>query len=188
MNYLYFDIETLDLIPPDRDLSKVRFGIGVTQETGADARTWQTVQVSELARYLLNSDAEKIVGWNILDFDLRVLEHNTGIMLGMLRGCVFDLMHEIRVDTRRWYKLDAIAVANLDRLKIGRGDLAVEWLNSGDPQQIAQAFDYCRDDVELVIQLHEKILRGEPLRLPARATRKEHNDYWWLPGKMEYAV
>jgi hypothetical protein len=195
MSELYFDIETLDWIPPDRDLSKIRFGIAVTHDTHAHAnghrRTWLTwgpSQAADLARHILYTDAEKIVGWNIVDFDLRVLEHNTGWEMGMIRGRVFDLMREIRNDTDRWYKLDVIAAANLERSKIGHGDLAVQWLNSGDRRQIAQAVKYCRDDVELVIQLYKKIQRGEPLLLPARPSRREWNDYLWLPGKVEYAV
>ena len=85
-------------------------------------------------------------------------------------GRVIDLFDDIRRTTGRWYKLDTIAEANLNRRKIAHGQQAAKWLRSGDTRRVVA---YCRDDVELVRDLYQILARGEALRLPPRPERGE---------------
>lgn len=205
---IYLDIETLDFfqdvhiarLPREAQLAAMRFGCAVTYHSRLEQwREWRTP--SRLLDKLI-WDWNPVVGWNILDFDLPVIANNAvargwtpGEQLPYAeswRDClsasrIIDLMALIRDATRRWYSLETVAVTNLGRGKLADGQQAAEWLRSGGPEQIARALEYCRHDVQLVIDLHAILLRGEPLRLPPRAKRQEINEMlWWLDGRVEY--
>lgn len=194
---IYLDIETenffgdpeIKSLPRDQQIAAMRFGCAVTYRTTTGGWcNFRAEHVINLYNHLCWC-GEPVVGWNIIDFDKPVIvhsakragwrvleiEHETIEML--------DLFAEIRHCTGRWYSLETIAQANLARGKLADGQRAAEWLRSGDPVQIAKAFEYCRHDVQLVIDLHAILLRGEPLRLPPRAQRQEINEVlFWLDG------
>lgn len=134
---------------------------------------------------------EPIIGWNITDFDLPVIIHSTDragynpLEIEYAGLNLIDLFDMIRQTTGRWYKLEEVAQVNLGRGKLAHGQQATEWLRSGDPVQIAQALEYCTEDVRLVIDLHEKLLAGESLLLPHRPARQEINDIRWRPNAHE---
>lgn len=195
---IYLDIETLDFfqdahiksLPRDQQLAAMRFGCAVTYR--ADLGTWQewhTEHVVNLYDLLPWCDLP-VVGWNIIDFDWPVILHNAeraGATINHTGVTIIDLFDLIRQATGRWYSLEAIAQHNLGRGKLADGQRAAEWLRSGDPAQVAKAMEYCRHDVQLTIDLHQMLLRGEPLRLPPRAKREEINEVlWWLSGKTEW--
>lgn len=159
MSDLFLDIETLDWIGPDRDISRIRFGIAVTcaVRDGESWMEWYTGEAAGLWSQI--SCAERVIGWNITSFDLPIIARAVGREFSPAL-CVVDLFDEIRRDTGRWYKLGDVAERNLRRGKSGNGVVVVDWLNSGDPALVRKAFNYCRDDVELVKELFAKAERG----------------------------
>lgn len=197
---IYLDIETLDffqdahikVLPRDQQLQAMRFGCAVTAVDYDEGDIWEWAEWTEcgpLRSALYIAQKQTIVGWNIDDFDLPVINHNANRIeypWPHWEPKTVDLFALIRQFTGRWYSLETVAQHNLGRGKLADGQRAAEWLRSGDPEQIAKAFEYCRYDVQLTIDLHQMLLRGEPLRLPPRAKREELNEVlWWLDGRTE---
>lgn len=184
---VYCDIETLDFfsdphiksLPRAEQLQAIRFGCAVTY--CADANTWKEWTLEEtfdLWHYL--KVHAPVVGWNIVDFDLPIIYHTSGwAVWDNAQPAALDLFAEIRRTTGRWYKLEDVCQANLGRGKLADGQMAAEWLRSGDPALMRKAFEYCRYDVELTVSLHSRLLSGEPLRLLPRPARQELNELLW---------
>ncbi len=191
---IYLDIEILDWfqdpeiakLPRWRQHAALRFGLATTYDENNGWLTWWPDQIKDLWLRICTTPGP-IVTWNGDEFDIPYL-----IVQAVREGITtdpwqqlppsFDLMALIRRESKRmdvkerWYKLEAIAYANLGRGKIGHGDEAAAWLRSGDPALIAQAADYCRDDVQLVKELHERLLSGLSLICPARPERREYQE------------
>lgn len=204
------DIETLDWfdqpgterLTRDEQIDRMRLGVAVTigpDPEDAAAKVWcpcPTLGTQALVEWLMEQADDgraTIVGWNVYDFDLRVIWQNAAIaprvadLFARWEGlAVRDMMAEIRhgsygigrgsvrrgIPGGRWYKLGDIADYNLGEGKSGNGLKAVEWLRSGDPALVQQAIDYCRKDVELTLKLYW-LARGDGLLLPAREERGE---------------
>lgn len=184
---IYLDIETLDFfadphikaLPRPLQLVHMRFGCAVTYDARADEwLTWGASAEYALAGYILDSGLT-IVGWNIWEFDIPLLALHTDPPC-QPPPCI-DLMLILRqatkaaTGTERWYSLQDAAMANLGRGKSGNGQHAAEWLRSGDPALMAQAHDYCRQDVQLVIDLFA-VAQVQGLLCPARRDRGEAGD------------
>lgn len=196
---IYLDIETLDFfedahikaLPREQKLAAMRFGCAVTCSDDDGFIEWREAEVGELYSYLMYGP-QPMIGWNVMDFDWPIIGHNAkkvGWKADERRYAVYDILDifaKIRGTTNRWYSLETIAQTNLGRGKLADGQRAAEWLRSDDPEQITKAFEYCRHDVQLTIDLHAILMRGEPLRLPPRAKRQELNEIlWWLDGRTE---
>lgn len=193
---LYLNCETLDFfqdehiksLPRDQQLQAMRLGVAVTSHHYGDFFEWFPRDINGLWNELGETDL--IVGWNIIDFDLPVLNANwlaiEGDETDLSTLPCYDIFAEIRKVTGRWYSLEAVAQANLGRGKLADGQKAAEWLRSGDSDLIAKALEYCRYDVQLIIDLHAILLSGEPLRLPPRTQRQELNEVlFWADGRTE---
>jgi hypothetical protein len=200
---IYLDLETLDFfndpaiapLPRWRQHAALRFGLATTYvDNGRDAQgqedagwaTWWPDRIKALWLHVCQSSGP-IVTWNGDEFDIPYLivqAVRTGITTDPWQQLPesLDLMALIRRESKRlegkerWYKLDVIAYHNLGRSKISSGDEAAAWLRSGDPELIQKAADYCRDDVQLIIDLHQRLLAGEPLICPARPDRREYTE------------
>lgn len=188
---IFFDIETRDFfddpkiaaLPRAQQLAALRFGVAVTYDDAADEwREWLPDDLPALWAYLVNQD---VCGWNIIAFDMPVIHYNLSRLHNYPAadldpmGAVFDLFGDIRWATNRWYKLGVVAEANLGRGKTADGQQAAEWLRSDDPALWRKAATYCRDDVQLVVDLWRKLERGEWLLLPPRAERNETMELRW---------
>jgi len=192
---VYFDVEILDWFQDEhitkleqwRQHAALRFGLATTYADDHGFSTWMPAEIGALWRYLCISPGP-IVTWNGDQFDLpyiltqaTIAGFTTNNPWSELPGSL-DLMTQIRKYTKRidgkerWYKLDVVALANLGREKIAHGDQAAEWLRSGDPALIEKAAEYCRDDVQIVKFLHDRLTRGEGLILPARPERREFRE------------
>jgi len=191
---IYLDVEILDWFgDPEiarlekwRQHAALRFGLATTYDENSGFLTWWPDQIDDLWTRICTTPGP-IVSWNGDEFDIPYL------IVQAVRGgfttnpwaeltSSLDLMTLIRRESKRstgkerWYKLEVITQANLGRGKIGHGDEAAAWLRSGDPAQIQQAANYCQDDVQLVRDLHERMLAGEPLVCPARPDRREYEE------------
>lgn len=200
---IYLDSETLDFfsdphiksLPRAEQIATMRFGCAVTFDSeSGEWREWLPDQILDLYGYLFSYSSNTLVGWNISDFDVHVIAYNAMAAPGY-KGDLADLMvHQIdlfamiRQQTGRWYKLDSVAERNLGRSKLADGQSAAEWLRSGDPALAAKALEYCREDVQIVVDLHAKLLAGESLILPRRPERQELNDLRWSLATWERIV
>lgn len=195
---VFLDIETLDFfqdahikaLPRDQQLKAMRFGCAVTYNDAADEwLEWQAHAIADLYVYLGYMPKAAITGWNIKDFDWPVICNNAMIINSALRSCspeLYDPFDLIRQKTGRWYSLETVAQHNLGRGKLADGQKAAEWLRSGDADLIAKAFEYCRYDVQLTMDLAAILKRGDPLRLPPRTQRQELNEVLiWNDGRTE---
>lgn len=85
-----------------------------------------------------------IIGFNIIDFDLKVLSgYRTLSLQHVLK---LDLLADIRKITGRRFSLDSIAKTTLKTAKTANGLLALEWYKEG---KIDQIINYCKKDVEI---------------------------------------
>lgn len=176
----------------------MRFGCAVTcfvnDEVATDEPVWQewtANQIDALYHYLCWAN-QQICGWNTLAFDWPVIlncAEMSGVRLLEIEHETVrhaDLFDFIRQATGRWYSLETVAQANLGRGKLADGQKAAEWLRSGDAGLVAKAFEYCRYDVQLTMDLAAILKRGEPLRLPPRTQRQELNEILlWNDGRTE---
>ena len=175
----YLDIETLDLIDNRVGLSSVRFGIAVTYSNERGWTHWGKGTIEPLWEILCQHDC--IIGWNTDGFDLPIIMRYVPFESRHSKFSTLDLFAMIRRDTGRWYKLETVAQANLGHGKSGHGIVAVEWLNSGKPELIQRAYDYCQQDVQLVIDLHRMLKHGRSLILPGLDRVGQHQPLTWLP-------
>jgi hypothetical protein len=195
----FFSDDRIKRLPRPIQLLAMRFGCAYTldMDTGAWTGYWpedpglpteQDVVSGPTAlpclwQHLIN---QTIVGWNLFEFDIPYL------MLHLNRHCdndgdpwldpmrIIDLMAVLKTASKpfgkeRWYKLDVIAATNLGRGKLGNGQQAATWLQSGDPALLRQAAAYCREDVQLTADLFQTA-QTTGLLCPARPERSEVGD------------
>ena len=166
------DSETLDSLhdahiarlPPAERAGALRFGFAATYDDAYGWRTWTTSLVNLLWTHLSMSGA-RVVGWDIEEYDLPVLRHAAQRDEPLVS---LDLSAQIISATRRHYKLDTIARANLGRGKILETGLVIEWLRAGDSASMVKVTEHCRNNVQLVIDLFGIVYQGRPLALPGR--------------------
>lgn len=194
MRTIYLDIETtrwfdapeLAHLPRWQQIAHLPIGIIITWDADQGWREWRQEQTPALWAEL-TAPATQVVTWNGDEFDLPVIavaarSSGYGGTPEVDPLTSFDLMAWIikeskRLDGKgRWYKLDVIAQANLGRGKLADGKQAAVWLASGSEADRAQALAYCRDDVQILRDLHARLLAGEPLICPARPERREYRE------------
>jgi hypothetical protein len=140
---IYLDLETTKFFsdPEIARLPRVQqipalaayFGVAVTFDAAHGWREWWSNEIRELWQSLVG---HQIAGWNSTHFDVPLIQQAAALAgypdPGLDPWTALDLFVEIRTRTGRWYELEEIAVSNLGRGKLGDGQLAAEWLRSGD--------------------------------------------------------
>jgi hypothetical protein len=183
MNYIYLDIETekffgdpeLANMPREAQIMAIPFRLAVTD--GPSSETWLANDAAELWRLLCLPD-RIVVGFNIQQFDLPIIYRAADVSVPSWPRAI-DLFEQIKNATGRWVKLGDVAQATLGRSKTADGKQAAQWLRDGEIEKVVA---YCQQDVQLVKDLHELTLRGEPLILPPLLTKykHEHEIRLWL--------
>ncbi len=150
---------------PEQDSNKLfaQHGwLAVTSLDGENFIHWP----KQLANNLLTYLSDKItVGWNISSFDLPIVEHTCGTKHS---GTVFDMMKEISHRTGGFYKLQDVAMLNLQQGKLMDSG-AVPGLFQTD--QLSQVYAHCEHDVRLELALYRRAM-NEGLHLPALKANK----------------
>lgn len=99
-------------------------------------------------------DADRIVGYNVLDFDFPLLQKYYGVRQRRRyvehRVKTIDLFHDIRATTGVWLKLNVLLNANEIPAKSSSGSQAVAWWESGERSKLEA---YCMTDVRLTATL-----------------------------------
>lgn len=100
--------------------------------------------------YELNNGKNKFIGFNIFDFDYKMLNNyfNTKDFFPYS----LDILKEVIKVVGRGYSLDKLARATLGLKKNGNGYQAIQWFKTGN---IAKVIQYCHNDVFLTYKLYE---------------------------------
>ncbi len=183
---IYLDSETIDSLydqrilrlPPAQRLNALRFGLAVTYDEMYGWRDW-TQSLIHLLWIHLSLPNTRIVGWDILEYDLPVIRNSAHQPDAPVQ--TLDLSAEIEAATRRHYKLDSVARTNLGRGKIQDTQIVIGWLRAGDPDSMTKATAHCQNNVQLVRDLMGLIRQGQPLLLPGRRQPDEENSEWIKP-------
>lgn len=102
-------------------------------------------------------EADRIVGFNSLGFDVPVLAPLYAKDLSQLGH--FDILKEIKDVLGHRLSLDAIAKESVGEGKTAVGTDAVVWWKKGDRDSLKKVREYCEADVEVTKQVYDKALR-----------------------------
>ncbi|MDE3087779.1 MAG: ribonuclease H-like domain-containing protein [Chloroflexota bacterium] len=153
MNDLFFDLETqksIQEVGGRENIKLLRVSVAVTFSTAANAfKAYTEKEVPALIADL--KAADRVVGFNLLNFDYTVLKFYTPERLSDLP--TLDLLADIYNKLGFRIGLDALAAATLGVKKSGGGLEAIRWFREG---KIDQLTAYCRDDVSITKQLFER--------------------------------
>jgi len=137
--------------------------VAVTWDKSHEFRTWYEDDAARLVAELTRF--EKILTFNGNRFDFKVLSRYGPTK--ELKKKSIDLHAFVYSSIRKRIPLDSLAEANLgnNSRKSMTGVEAVQLWRSGDPEKRQMVVEYCRKDVEILINLHLK-LHCDCLRIP----------------------
>lgn len=107
-------------------------------------------------------EAERIVGFNSLGFDVPVLQPLYERDFSKLNH--FDLMDNIKKVLGHRLSLDAIAKETLRKTKSGIGTQAVEWWKAKDDKSLNLLKEYCEMDVLVTKDVYDFGLENKKLK------------------------
>ncbi|MBI5034882.1 MAG: ribonuclease H-like domain-containing protein [Chloroflexi bacterium] len=152
MNDIFFDLETQRSIQQvgGRDkLHLLRVSVAVTFSTATNKfKSYSEKEVPALVADL--KAADRVIGFNLLNFDYPVLKAYTTERLNDLK--TLDLLDDIYNKLGFRIGLDALASATLGSNKSADGLMAIQWFKEG---KLDQLISYCCDDVAITKKLYE---------------------------------
>ncbi len=176
MNDLFFDLETqksFQEVGGRENLKLLRVSVAVTFATATNAYTTYTEKEAPALIADLKA-ADRVIGFNLLNFDYPVLKAYTAERLNDLH--TLDLLDDLYNKLGFRVGLDALASATLGANKSADGLLAIQWFREGKLEQLAA---YCRDDVAITKQLFEFGRDHKFVLYPDRAGRKRQVNVNW---------
>jgi len=154
MKDLFFDLETqksIQEVGGRENIRLLRVSVAVTFSTATNAfKAYTEPEVPALIADL--KAADRVVGFNLLNFDYAVLKYYTPERLSELP--TLDLMADIYDKLGFRAGLDALAAATLGPTagKSADGLTAIRWFREG---KIDELIAYCRNDVAITKRLFE---------------------------------
>ncbi len=152
MNDLFFDLETqksIQEVGGRENIRLLRVSVAVTFSTATNAfKSYDEKQVPALVADL--KAADRIIGFNLLQFDYQVLKYYSPERFSDLP--TLDLLADIYNILGFRIGLDALAAATLGTRKSADGLMAIRWFREGKLDELTA---YCRDDVAVTKQLFE---------------------------------
>ena len=149
---LFFDLETqhsFDEVGGRNYVEQLHVSVAVTYSSLTNTfKSYTEPQVFFLIEDLFQ--AETVIGFNIIDFDYRVLKPYTAKDLNQLH--TIDMLAHIKRTLGHRLSLNALAQATLSADKSADGLQAVTWYRQGKIQEL---ISYCKDDVDLTRRLYE---------------------------------
>jgi len=152
MNVVYFDLESQKLFEEvgGRDPSKLLLACGVTWSTERnDFAVYWEADAQALVNELKSAD--KVVGFNIVNFDYQVLKSYTPNENFRAFRSV-DMLQDIFRALNFRLSLDSIAKATLGATKTADGVQSVKWFRDGELDKVAE---YCKADVDITRRVYE---------------------------------
>lgn len=152
IHIVYFDLETkysIDEVGGRNNIKKLGLAAAVTYNTAQAAYHHYTEErVKELIAELKSADL--VVGYNLLDFDYKVLSGYSNESFAMLP--TVDMMEYLARRLGFRPSLESVATATLGIPKSADGLQAIQWYRQG---LIDKVLEYCQRDVEITKKLYE---------------------------------
>lgn len=177
-------------LPRYKRTAAMQYGYSVTHADGEEEpRVWDRNQAADLWTYL-DQPGNCIVGFNVIDFDLPIIQNASGLPYSIWQLTTVDPFRIIREKTGRWYKQHVLAMINLGHGRGGDGfGDPTDWLRSGDPEQVNRAIEYCKAGVILNREMFAILQSGKPLLLPAQPEREFYDQqYFYLDPYPRFVI
>jgi DEAD/DEAH box helicase domain-containing protein len=149
---LFFDLETqhsFQEVGGRQYLDKLLVSVAVTYSSvTGEYKSYTEPQVFDLIEDLFS--AATVIGFNIINFDYRVLTPYTSRDLTQLK--TIDMLTHIHQRLGFRVSLSSLAQATLGTDKSADGLAAVKWYREGKMDELIA---YCRDDVEITRRLYD---------------------------------
>ena len=149
---LFFDLETqhsFQEVGGRQHLDKLLVSVAVTYSSvTGEYKSYTEPHVSDLIEDLFS--AATVIGFNIINFDYRVLTPYTARDLTQLK--TVDMLAHIHQKLGFRVSLSSLAQATLGTDKSADGLTAVRWYREGKMDELIA---YCRDDVEITRRLYD---------------------------------
>jgi len=151
-NILFFDLETqrtFDEVGGRHNTRQLGLSVGVTYSTAdQDYHVYTEADVDALVQDL--SQADLVVGFNVLRFDYKVLRAYSDYPFTQIP--TVDMLDHIYRTLGFRVSLDNLASATLRAKKSADGLAAVRWYKTG---QMDKIIAYCKQDVKVTKELYE---------------------------------
>jgi len=149
---LFFDLETqhsFEEVGGRNYPERLHVSVAVTYSSLTGTfKSYTEPQVFFLIDDLFQADT--VIGFNIIDFDYRVLKPYTAKDLTQLH--TIDMLAHIKRTLGHRLSLNALTQATLSADKSADGLQAVTWYREGKMEEL---ISYCKDDVDLTRRLYE---------------------------------
>lgn len=176
MNDLFFDLETqksIQEVGGRENLKLLRVSVAVTFSTVTNEfKSYMEKDAPTLVADL--KAADRVIGFNLLNFDYPVLKAYTSERLNDLK--TLDLLDDIYNKLGFRIGLDALASATLGTSKSADGLVAIRMFREG---KIDELVAYCRDDVTLTRKLFQAGCDNGFVMYPDRDGRKKKITVAW---------
>jgi DEAD/DEAH box helicase domain-containing protein len=147
---IVFDVETKyssDEVGGFKNAYSMGISVAVAYDFSKD--DYSVFLENEIGSFIkMLENAKIIIGFNIINFDLKVLSGYQKLNLEYISK--LDIFSDIKTITGRRFSLEKLANATLATKKMGNGLLALKWYNEG---KIDLIIEYCKKDVEITKDL-----------------------------------
>lgn len=153
MNYVFFDLESqflFDEVGGRDHLDKLKVACAVTYSSEKNDFTvyWEK-DIPALVEEL--KSAAKVVGFNLIQFDYKVLQPYVP-QTRFASIPTLDLLLDLYKNLGFRVSLDNLASATLGTSKTADGIQSVQWFRNGELDKVA---DYCKADVDVTRRVFE---------------------------------
>jgi DEAD/DEAH box helicase domain-containing protein len=181
---LYFDLETkysAEEVGGWSHVMDMGMSVGVVWDSlDQKFSVYLEHQAPQLIRHLCRADL--IVGFNHVQFDLRVLAgtrhsetERQQLYLELLSLNHFDILAELKKILGHRLRLESLARPTLQEGKSADGLQALAWFKEGRMDKI---IEYCKQDVDVTRRLHEHALKHGELSYDSRAGIRKVSLNW----------
>ena len=147
---IVFDVETKyssEEVGGFKNAYSMGISVAVAYDLSKDA--YSIFLENEIESFIeMLENAKIIIGFNIINFDLKVISGYQKLNLEYISK--LDIFLDIKNITGRRFSLEKLANATLATKKMGNGLLALKWYNEG---KIDLIIEYCKKDVEITKDL-----------------------------------
>lgn len=163
---LFWDVETKSWFSDSGNRDPANLGVSIVSIYWRDGKSEKLQSFWERdfdAMWKLFRDADRIVGFNTLGFDVPALRPYAPTDFARLPH--FDIYDRLKMaNNDRGASLNAIAKESLGSTKIDSGANAVMYWQKGDPQSLALLQKYCEADVLLTRDIYDFALKNGYLK------------------------
>ncbi len=136
----------------------------------------------------LFSEADRIIGFNSLNFDVPILTPHCSFSLKKLNH--FDILEKVKTTLGFRLSLDALAKGTLGREKTDIGTNAVTYWQQQTPESLDKLKRYCQADVLITKDLYDFVLKNKFLKYKDKwnTPRTVKLDFSYPPPSQEQQI